>query len=1165
MNIHGQSKLPIVKQNQIEDFVRQNKIDILHLQEIEICDETFSACDLLSSSYNLLSNNSMNSYGTASLLRADLDYSNVKCDTSGRAIIFNIGDVTFGNLYAHSGTDNISRNNRENFFSETIPSLLMNTCSSGCIGGDLNSIIDKKDATNHQAAKMSKSFKALSSTFAWKDVYRTLHPSARQFSRYYGNTRGEGATRLDRCYFFGDISINYAAYELLAFSDHHAHVVHILLPNHFQRLISPEPDYCFRIKTEVVDDQIFQERLEEAMRGWQNIRNFGLNILTWWENIVKPGVKRLAQQRSREMNKKMKWELNLLRLRQKYLNRKLSLGETWRLTELKKVHIQIETWYRLESNKIKHQSQIAEHQDGENVRVYHHDLHRKKLKKTSILKLETAEGLLEGHAKCAEYLEKVVEDLLLKPAELHDVAQDALLDEVEVVFTNEDNLKLVAEPSEKEVFNTISESNVHAAPGTDGLTNYFYKKCFHLVGEALTEVVVSMFSGCKPTMSQRTSKMVFGNKPKKSKSLKPGDKRRISLLNCDFKTISGVFSRRFKETATRTLSPLQLVAGDDRRIHHGINLARDAIQASSKLKTGCGIADTDYEAAFDYLVMPWVFMVLQKKGVSMKVIHLLQNLYQDNISIIFVNNIAGKRVNNNRLSLRQGDLPSMFFFAYAIDPLITYLERRLTGILITSLPQHGPVEELNQSPILPALEQKYKVVSYADDLKPAIATMAEFKLVDEASALFEAASGCRLHRNPTSQKCKFLPLGKWRQSLQQEDLPNSCQYMVLSDHLDMVGVQLRATWVQTRKANGDKIQDRVSKTINSWRAGKFMPLTMRSRSINSFVLSKVWFRCSSIDLRVADVVAVNSSIKSWLYGDMFEKPAEMVMCRPLSYGGLGMLSVKYRAQAALIRSFIETAAHPQFRHSLLHKQMFQYHVLGETSLPNPGFLPYYPESFFKTIKHVHETSPLNVKTMTTADWTRVLTEDGLTMDQVDNDTVRQFLPCRSELASPLNNWQESWYHCRMRGLTSEMMTFNFKLLHNLLPVRERIHQLSPTTSPVCVMCDEATTETLEHALVSCSYNGGAGHVLLTTLQYTIPALSVDQLLLLQFPETNKQDELMMVFLTTATLLEIWSRRLKKEKITEYEIRTTLEAKCSLLRETRFVELHQSLQRVLYQI
>ena len=115
--------------------------------------------------------------------------------------------------------------------------------------------------------------------------------------------------------------------------------------------------------------------------------------------------------------------------------------------------------------------------------------------------------------------------------------------------------------------------------------------------------------------------MVFGSKPKKVNSIKPSDKRRISLLNSDFKTISGIESSRFKKTATRTLSPLQLVAGDDRRIHHGINLARNAIQAASKLtKSGCGIADTDYQAAFDYLVMSWVFMVLKKKGLSQAVI-----------------------------------------------------------------------------------------------------------------------------------------------------------------------------------------------------------------------------------------------------------------------------------------------------------------------------------------------------------------------------------------------------------------------------------------------------------------------------------------------------------------------------------------------------------------
>ena len=102
--------------------------------------------------------------------------------------------------------------------------------------------------------------------------------------------------------------------------------------------------------------------------------------------------------------------------------------------------------------------------------------------------------------------------------------------------------------------------------------------------------------------------------------------------------------------------------------------------------------------------------------------------------------------------------------------------------------------------------------------------------------------------------------------------------------------------------------------------------------MNSYVFSKVWFRCSSVDLRVTDISAINSSVKSWLYADILEKPSEAVMCRPTLYGGLGVHSVKFKAQAALIRTFMETAANPKFRHSLLHSHLFQYHVLGETSL-----------------------------------------------------------------------------------------------------------------------------------------------------------------------------------------------------------------------------------------
>ena len=118
--------------------------------------------------------------------------------------------------------------------------------------------------------------------------------------------------------------------------------------------------------------------------------------------------------------------------------------------------------------------------------------------------------------------------------------------------------------------------------------------------------------------------------------------------------------------------------------------------------------------------------------------------------------------------------------------------------------------------------------------------MAEFLIVDKGCQLFESSSGCKLHRDPSSNKCKFLPLGRWRGTLQQEDIP--LRYMKISKSLDMVGVELKASWIQTRKVNGEICPSKVSRTINAWKSGKFMNLTDRPWSLISFAMSKVWFR-----------------------------------------------------------------------------------------------------------------------------------------------------------------------------------------------------------------------------------------------------------------------------------------------------------------------------------
>ena len=306
-------------------------------------------------------------------------------------------------------------------------------------------------------------------------------------------------------------------------------------------------------------------------------------------------------------------------------------------------------------------------------------------------------------------------------------------------FTDKDNREFLKPPTKDLILKVLSNSNLIAAPGTDGIPSLLYKEHWDLLGDHLTMVMAEIFE-CKPlTKSMRTSLMVFGAKPKKPGSLLPKDKRRISLLNSDFKLASGIEAHNFKNAATHTLSPLQLVAGDDRRIHHGINMARNAINATGKAgHPGCGILDTDLIAAFDWLCLSWTFKVLEKKGLDRKVIERLQNLYSNSVSIVVVNNVWGKSIRNIRGSLRQGDLPSLHLFIHGIDPLLSYLDKRLKGILISSSPVQGP--RLFLAPPLKHLEERYRVMGYADDVKPAITNMAEFLLVDKAMSLFEEAS-----------------------------------------------------------------------------------------------------------------------------------------------------------------------------------------------------------------------------------------------------------------------------------------------------------------------------------------------------------------------------------------------------------------------------------------
>ena len=413
-----------------------------------------------------------------------------------------------------------------------------------------------------------------------------------------------------------------------------------------------------------------------------------------------------------------------------------------------------------------------------------------------------------------------------------------------------------------------------------------------------------------------------------------------------------------------------------------------------------------------------------------------------------------------------------------------------------------------------------------------------------------------MHRDPTAGKCKFLALGRWRGTLMQEDLP--CNFFSLSDHLDMLGVTLKATYMSTRKANGDELQEKIKNVVGPWRAGKFMNLTMRPHSLNCYAFSKLWHRCTSMDLRAGDIVAINKQAKAWLYADLLEKPEELALYRQPKQGGLGLHHVEQRALAHLINSFLETACNTKFRRNQYHQALFQAYVLEDTTM-KPAIPPYFKGNFFPTIKRIHE-SPLNVARISLKDIYRFLMDE-ITMSE-DVSGSMQLSQLRAELAHPANDWESAWQMARQNMLGPSLTTFLFKLLHQILPTAERVSRILPNQSPHCTRCREnpPATETLLHAMFDCQASHAAGVVLLNGLRKFIPNLTPSQVLTLNF---NPSEELSfpLVWITAHFLSSIWQLRADKKRVELIKIRTDMEASCRLLRNSRLSSTAEVLSQI----
>ena len=158
------------------------------------------------------------------------------------------------------------------------------------------------------------------------------------------------------------------------------------------------------------------------------------------------------------------------------------------------------------------------------------------------------------------------------------------------------------------------------------------------------------------------------------------------------------------------------------------------------------------------------------------------------------------------------------------------------------------------------------------------------------------------------------------------------------------------------------------------------------------------------------------------------------------------------------------------------------------------------------------------------------------------------IPCKVEEREPTVCWSDSYRISRLKGLCPSSKSFLFRLIHTLLPSRERVHHLSQATSPLC-WCGTGAQETYQHLFFQCDKNQEVGQALLRCLRsYDRNITEVRSVRLELTPD--EPFLLPSIAILTTGLEFIWEKRKLKKTTAMYEMRAELELAVSIRRRSR---------------
>jgi len=498
----------------------------------------------------------------------------------------------------------------------------------------------------------------------------------------------------------------------------------------------------------------------------------------------------------------------------------------------------------------------------------------------------------------SEYIKEYFEEIYKQP---NNRSKNSSLDDIlnflgplqndEIIsgakLTNEERDSLEGRISLEEITQSINESNMASAPGADGISNKFIQKFWDFFKVPFLKLTQYCFdNNTLPSFYKAANIKLI---PKKGDLSKIKNWRPISLLNCFYKIISRVITKRLRIYMDKMTPICQKGYSSTRYCQEVLIQVIETIEKCKNRNIKGAVISLDIKKAFDSLSHSYLQSVYKFYNFGPNLIKWITLLSTQRRACIIITNDTVSELFDLERGNAQGDTISPFLFNLGYQLLLFKLELYLQiegtqGDIASRVSQNnlaGDLADINRHNNQEVRRHDPKVSAMADDCTLIVKLdLQNLQIILQILEEFESISGLGCNIDKTS----LMPIGS------NEPVPENILNLGLniSSEITLLGAKLKNTGI-CFDSNGELIISKIKKQINFWKRFS-LSLPGRINVAKTFLFSQINYLGCFMPFSDRHVEIMSRDIEKFVKGKLQIGLQKIYDDKKI--GGLGLFKIK---------------------------------------------------------------------------------------------------------------------------------------------------------------------------------------------------------------------------------------------------------------------------------